>query len=67
MSGVVKWFSKEKGYGFITTSEGKDIFVHYSDLILDGFKTLVDGQNVQFEIEIGSKGPKAKNVAVVPK
>lgn len=67
MRGVVKWFSKEKGFGFIQPEGGegaKDIFVHYSDIQTDGFKTLIDGQHVEFEIQDGVKGPKAKNVKV---
>ena len=68
MKGVVKWFSKDKGFGFIESKEyNNDIFVHYSDISgEEGFKTLLDGQNVEFDIQEGTKGPKAKNVAVVP-
>lgn len=68
MTGIVKWFSKEKGFGFIQPdgSEGKDIFVHYSDIDGDGFKTLIDGQHVEYEVQDGNKGPKAKNVRVAP-
>ncbi|MCE5327515.1 MAG: cold-shock protein [Planctomycetaceae bacterium] len=61
-SGTVKWFNNTKGYGFITTEEGKDVFVHYNDIVGDGFKTLDEGQGVEFEVEEGSKGPKAVNV-----
>ena len=69
MKGIVKWFSKEKGFGFICTGSGstqQDIFVHYGDLEGEGFKTLLDGQHVEFEVEQGPKGPKAKSVRVVP-
>ena len=60
--GKVKWFNESKGYGFITTEEGGDIFVHYSSIQGNGFKTLVEGDAVSFDIEEGSKGPKAVNV-----
>jgi CspA family cold shock protein len=61
-SGKVKWFNDAKGYGFIETNEGKDIFVHYSAIQKDGFKTLSEGQAVTFEIVDGAKGPQAANV-----
>ena len=61
-TGKVKWFNDAKGYGFIETSEGKDIFVHYSAIQKDGFKTLSEGQDVIFEIVDGAKGPQAANV-----
>jgi len=61
-SGKVKWFNDAKGYGFIETNEGKDIFVHYSAIQKDGFKTLAEGQEVSFEIVDGAKGPQAANV-----
>jgi CspA family cold shock protein len=60
--GKVKWFNDAKGYGFIETAEGKDIFVHYTAIQKDGFKTLSEGQMVQFEIVDGAKGPQAANV-----
>lgn len=60
--GKVKWFNDAKGYGFIETAEGKDIFVHYTAIQKDGFKTLSEGQAVQFEIVDGAKGPQAANV-----
>lgn len=60
--GKVKWFNDAKGYGFIETSEGKDIFVHYSAIQKDGFKTLAEGQEVSFDIVEGAKGPQAANV-----
>ena len=61
--GKVKWFNDAKGYGFIETTEGKDIFVHYSAIVKDGFKTLAEGQDVTFEIVEGAKGPQAANVS----
>lgn len=60
--GKVKWFNESKGYGFITTEDGGDIFVHYSSIQGNGFKTLVEGDAVSFDIEEGPKGPKAVNV-----
>ncbi|MBR3306105.1 MAG: cold shock domain-containing protein [Lachnospiraceae bacterium] len=63
MQGTVKWFNAQKGYGFISTPDGKDVFVHFSKIIEDGFKTLNDGQAVEFDIEPdGPKGPQAINV-----
>ena len=64
LTGVVKWFNDAKGYGFIATEEGKDIFVHYSEITMDGRKTLREGQQVEFEISDGPKGPQATNVSV---
>lgn len=63
--GKVKWFSNQKGYGFVTSSDGKDIFVHYSAIQGDGYKTLEEGQEVEFEITQGPKGEQATNVARV--
>ena len=63
--GTVKWINEAKGYGFITTDEGKDVFVHYSAIMGDGFKTLAEGQKVSFEITQGAKGPQASNVQKV--
>jgi CspA family cold shock protein len=62
MQGTVKWFSKEKGYGFISREDGDDVFVHYSAIQETGFKTLAEGQEVEFEIVEGPKGPQAANV-----
>jgi len=62
-TGTVKWFSNEKGYGFISPSDGSDdVFVHFSSISGSGFKTLPEGAKVEFEIEQGPKGPQAKNV-----
>lgn len=63
--GTVKWFNNQKGYGFITAEDGKDVFVHFSGLNMDGFKTLEEGAAVEFDITDGAKGPQAVNVEVV--
>ncbi len=60
--GTVKWFNESKGYGFITADEGKDVFVHYSAIQGEGFKTLNEGQKVSFDVISGEKGPQAANV-----
>jgi len=60
--GVVKWFSNQKGYGFITPENGKDVFVHHSAIQGDGYKSLEEGQQVEFDIEQGQKGEQAVNV-----
>lgn len=60
--GTVKWFNNQKGYGFISDEEGNDVFVHYSGVNMDGFKSLEEGQAVEFELVNGSKGPQATNV-----
>ena len=62
MLGKVKWFSTEKGYGFIEREDGSDVFVHFSAIQDDGFKTLNEGQAVEFEIVDGARGPQAANV-----
>lgn len=62
MQGKVKWFNAEKGYGFIETEEQGDIFVHFSAIQGDGFKTLDEGQSVEFEVVEGERGPQAANV-----
>lgn len=61
-NGTVKWFNASKGFGFITDDEGKDIFVHFSALQMDGFKVLDEGDKVEFEVIDGDKGPQATNV-----
>lgn len=60
--GKVKWFNDSKGYGFIEQESGKDVFVHFSAITMDGYKTLKEGQEVEFEITDGPKGPQASNV-----
>ena len=62
MLGKVKWFSAENGYGFIEREDGSDVFVHYSAIQDEGFKSLTEGQNVEFEIVDGNRGPQAANV-----
>lgn len=62
VKGKVKWFNEKKGYGFIEREEGGDVFVHFSAIKGDGFKTLSEGQTVEFEIIQGDKGPQAANV-----
>jgi len=62
-NGTVKWFNAEKGYGFITVDEGgQDVFVHYSAIDMNGYKVLEEGQQVQFEVGTGNKGPQAESV-----
>ncbi|APC47063.1 MULTISPECIES: cold-shock protein CspD [Bacillaceae] len=62
MTGKVKWFNAEKGFGFIEREDGDDVFVHFSAIQADGFKTLEEGQDVEFEIVEGNRGPQAANV-----
>lgn len=62
MQGRVKWFNPEKGYGFIEVEVGKDVFVHYSEIKEEGFRTLEEGQLVEFDIVEGNRGPQAANV-----
>ena len=62
LQGTVKWFNNKRGWGFIVKEDGEDIFVHYSAIKGEGFKSLTEGQRVQFEIENGSNGPAAANV-----
>ena len=62
MTGKVKWFNSAKGYGFITGDDGKEVFVHFSAIAADGYKTLDDGQAVSYEVNEGPKGPQAVNV-----
>lgn len=63
MIGTVKWFNAEKGFGFIEREEGKDVFVHFSAINMEGYKTLEEGAEVQFEVVEGAKGPQASNVS----
>jgi len=65
LQGTVKWFNESKGFGFIEQDNGDDVFVHFSAIESDGFKTLKEGQKVQFEIVDGQKGPAAANVTVL--
>ena len=60
--GTVKWFNNQKGYGFISDEQGNDVFVHYSGLNMEGFKSLEGGQSVEYEVVNGEKGPQAVNV-----
>jgi CspA family cold shock protein len=64
-NGTVKWFNRTKGYGFIEQEDGPDVFVHYSGISGDGFKSLNEGDKVTFDVEQGQKGPSAVNVTVV--
>ena len=61
-NGIVKWFNDKKGYGFINEDQGRDIFVHFSAIDMQGFKTLSEGDVVMFEVEESDRGPEAKNV-----
>jgi len=63
--GIVKWFSDKKGYGFIERESGKDLFVHYTAISMQGFKTLSQGDRVSFDIEESDRGPEAKNVFLI--
>ncbi|MBO5493438.1 MAG: cold-shock protein [Pyramidobacter sp.] len=62
MKGKVKWFNSTKGFGFITTEEGKDVFVHFSAIKMDGYKSLDENDEVEFDVVDGEKGPQAANV-----
>ena len=62
ISGTVKWFNDDKGFGFIEREDGKDVFVHHSAIVMEGFKTLKEGQRVTMEVVQGQKGPQAENV-----
>ncbi len=62
MKGTVKWFNNQKGYGFISDETSNDVFVHYSGLNMEGFKTLDEGQEVEYDVTEGAKGPQAVNV-----
>lgn len=64
MNGIVKWFNNEKGFGFISVEGGDDVFVHFSAIQVEGFKTLEEGQSVKFEIVEGARGPQAANVTI---
>ncbi|MBP5153986.1 MAG: cold shock domain-containing protein [Lachnospiraceae bacterium] len=62
MKGTVKWFNNQKGFGFITDADGNDYFVHYSGLVMEGFKSIDEGAAVEFDVVQGTKGPQATNV-----
>jgi len=64
-TGKVKWFNSQKGYGFIEMKEGRDVFVHYSAIKSAGFRTLEEGQEVEFDVVEGQKGPQAANVTII--
>lgn len=64
MLGKVKWFDKQKGYGFIEQENGEDLFVHFQSVVAEGFRTLEEGQNVEFDVIQGSRGVQASNVMV---
>ncbi len=63
--GTVKWFNNQKGFGFICDEAGNDVFVHYTGLVMDGFKSLTEGQEVEYDVVNGEKGPQATNVSVL--
>jgi len=65
MQGKVKWFNSEKGFGFITAEDGNDVFVHFSQIQKDGYKSLEEGEEVTFEVVEGDKGPQATNVCAL--
>ena len=65
MRGTVKWFNSEKGFGFITTEEGNDVFAHFSQINKEGFKTLEEGQEVEFNVVEGAKGLQAENINIL--
>ncbi len=65
MKGTVKWFNNQKGYGFISDEEGNDIFVHYSGVKMEGYKSLEEGIKVEFDVVQGTKGPQATNVVKI--
>ncbi len=65
VTGTVKWFNESKGFGFIEQQSGPDVFVHFSAIKMDGFKSLKDGQKVEFNVVSGQKGPQAENVTLV--
>ena len=62
MKGTIKWFNNQKGYGFISDETGNDVFLHYTGLNMNGFKTIDEGQEVEFDVVEGAKGPQATNV-----
>lgn len=65
VTGTVKWFNESKGFGFIEQENGPDVFAHFSNIVGDGFKTLTDGQKVEFVVTDGAKGPQASNIVAL--
>ena len=65
MTGTVKWFNSEKGFGFITGEDGKDVFAHFSQIKSEGYKSLEEGQKVSFDVVKGQKGPQAENILAI--
>lgn len=65
VKGTVKWFNESKGFGFIEQQSGPDVFAHFSAIVADGFKTLTEGQQVEFTVTNGAKGPQAENITAV--
>ena len=65
VNGTVKWFNESKGFGFIEQESGPDVFAHYSEIISSGYKTLTDGQSVEFSVTHGEKGPQAHNILAI--
>ncbi len=65
VKGTVKWFNESKGFGFIEQQSGPDVFAHFSAIVGDGFKTLTDGQEVEFNVTQGQKGPQAENIVAI--
>lgn len=65
MTGTVKWFNAQKGFGFITGEDGKDVFAHFSQIHADGYKTLEEGQKVSYDVVEGEKGPQAEKITVL--
>ena len=65
VTGTVKWFNESKGFGFIQQENGPDVFAHFSNIVGNGFKTLVDGQKVEFTVSQGAKGPQASNIVAL--
>lgn len=65
MNGTVKWFNAEKGYGFVTTEDGEDVFAHFTQIQKEGFRTLEEGQSVSFDVVDGQKGKQAENIVVL--
>jgi CspA family cold shock protein len=65
VNGTVKWFNESKGFGFIEQSSGQDVFAHFSAIVSSGFKTLTEGQHVEFTVTQGAKGPQAENIVAI--